>query len=89
VRVKPHDVFFSREDRYSLGTDLETGRYYASLPVSNGVVDYEEYFELSDIQFAEFLADTAKAVAFADECRRREHDELLMVKPGTNRGTAV
>ena len=87
--MKPQDAFFSREDRYSLGTDLETGRHYASLPVSNGVVDYEEYFELSDIQFAAFLGDRNEALAFVDACRRREHDELLMVQPGWNRGTAV
>jgi len=87
--VKPQDAFFSREDRYSLGVDLETGRHYASLPVSNGVVDYEEYFELSDIQFAAFLVNRDEALAFVDACRRREHDELLMVQPGANRGTAV
>ena len=87
--MKPQDAFFSREDRYSLGTDLETGRHYASLPVSNGVVDYEEYFELTDIQFAAFLGDRNEALAFVDACRRREHDELLMVQPGWNRGTAV
>ena len=87
--MKPQDAFFSREERYSLGTDLETGRHYASLPVSNGVVDYEEYFELTDIQFAAFLRDRDEALAFVDACRRRERDELLMVQPGWNRGTAV
>jgi len=49
--VRPQDAFFSREDRYSLGVDLDSGRYFASIPVSNGVVDYEEYFALTDEQY--------------------------------------
>ena len=87
--MRPQDAFFSREDRYSLGIDLDSGRHYASIPVSNGIVDYEEYFVLTDEQYEEFLTEPAVALAFADECRRRERDELLMVTPGSNRGNAV
>jgi len=87
--MRPQDAFFSREERYSLGIDLDTNRHFASLPVSNGLVDYEEYFVLTDAQYLHFLSDPAAAVAFIEECRRREHDDLLMQKPGWNRGTPV
>ena len=87
--MRPQDAFFSREDRYSLGIDLDSGRHFASVPVSNGVVDYEEYFALTDEQYEEFLDEPAVAVDFIEDCRWRLHDELLMVKPGSNRGIAV
>jgi len=87
--MKFRDEFFSREDRYSLGVEEESGRYYASFPVSNGVVDYEEYYELTPEQYASFLADPAAALAFVESCRRHEHDELLLQKPGWNRGTPI
>ncbi len=41
--MKFSDTFVSREDRYSIGAELDSGRPYVSIPVSNGVVDYEEY----------------------------------------------
>lgn len=87
--MKFRDEFFSREDRYSLGVEEESGKYYASLPVSNGVVDYEEYYELSAEEYARFLADPAAAVAFITECRERQHDDRLLQKPGWNRGTPI
>ena len=89
MMLKPRDEFFSRENLYSLGVDELSGRHYASLPVTIGVADYEEYYELSDDVYARFLADPVSALAFIEECRKHEHDELLMQKPGWNRGTPV
>lgn len=84
-----HDNYFSRDDRYSIGTESVSGRYYASIPVSNGIVDYEEYYELTPDQYREFLHDRSAALEFVEACRRREHDNLLLQKPGSNRGTPV
>jgi hypothetical protein len=89
MKLKPRDEYSSRENRYSLGVDELSGRRYASVPVTIGVVDYEEYYELTDEQYARFLADPVAALAFIDECRRHEHDELLLQKPGWNRGTPI
>lgn len=83
------DTYFSREDRYSLGVESESGRYYASLPVSNGIVDYEEYYELTPDEYDHLLHDRNAAIEFIEACRRRAHDDLLMQKPGRNRGTPV
>lgn len=87
--MEPRDEFFSRENRYSLGVDEDSGSHYASFPVSNGLVDYEEYYAVTDAHYARLLASSDEAVDFIEECRNREHDDLLLQKPGRNRGTAV
>jgi hypothetical protein len=87
--MKFDDTYFSREDRYSIGVESTSGRYYASIPVSNGIVDYEEYYELTEDQYREFLVDSEPAIEFIEACRRREHDDLLLQRPGNNRGTPV
>lgn len=81
------EVFVSQEDRYSIGVELDSGSHYVSIPVSNGVVDYEEYYAISAEQSDVLLSDTTAAIEFVEACRRREHDDLLVLKPGTNRGT--
>ena len=87
--MKPRDEFFSRENRYSLGVDESSGRHYASFPVNSSAVGYEEYYELTDDQYRRFMADQVLALAFVEECREHRHDELLMQKPGWNRGTPI
>jgi hypothetical protein len=83
------DRFTSIVNKYSLGVESTSGRYYVSIPVSNGLVDYEEYYELSQGQYDDFLRDSAAAIEFVEACRRREHDDLLLQQPGNNRGTPV
>ncbi|KDE98568.1 hypothetical protein Y900_006345 [Mycolicibacterium aromaticivorans JS19b1 = JCM 16368] len=83
------DTYFSREDCYSLGVDLETGGNYVSFPVTVGIIDYEEYYRLTPAQYEHFMADHEAALEFVESCRRHEHDELLIQKPGWNRGTAI
>ena len=80
------DIYFSRQALFSVGRDETTGNYYLSIPVSNRMVDYEEYYLLSNEQFTRFEADRAEAEKFADECRKRRHDDLLILKPGSDRG---
>ena len=84
--MKPRDEFFSRAERYALGVDEETGSFYASFPVNSSAIGYEEYYELTESQYRLFMTDNALASAFVDECRRHERDELLLEKPGWNRG---
>ncbi len=84
-----NDTFFSREDRYSIGIETDSGQYYVSIPVSNGALDYEEYYQIDEQQYRAFLNSGVEAVAFVESCRRHERDELLIEKPGWNRGTPV
>lgn len=87
--MKARDVYVSREDRFSLGVDEDSGTLYASFPVSNGIADYEEYYALTSKQYEAFLADPAAALSFVEEARAHRHDDLLLQKPGGNRGTPV
>jgi hypothetical protein len=81
------DVSFSREKRFALGQDTTTGGFYLSIPVSNQLVEYEEYYAISKQDFDRFLADEAAANRFAERCRRRELDRLLIVQYGSRRGS--
>jgi hypothetical protein len=83
------DTYYSSEYEYSIGVESTLGRHYASIPVSNGIVDYEEYYELTRDQYLEFLQDPSAAIEFIEACRRRQHDDLLLQRPGNNRGTPV
>ncbi|MGE7989482.1 hypothetical protein ACQKPE_00210 [Pseudomonas sp. NPDC089554] len=86
--MKFKDLFFSRQHMFSIGIEEDTRQYYVSFPVSNGMVDYEEYYAIDTEIFQLFLDDSDAALAFVIKCRNRELDELLIIKPGTNRGTA-
>lgn len=77
---------FSKEDRYWLGTDTETGRRFIGIPVANAMVDYIEYYYLSEDEYQRFLTDKVAAFDFAESCRRHERDNLLIQKPGSDRG---
>ena len=87
--MKFNDTYFSRDHRYSIGVESESGNYYASIPVSNGIVDYEEYYKLTKDQYDEFLRNRDAAIEFIGACRRRENDSLLLQRPGNNRGIPV
>lgn len=80
------DEYFSSEERYSLGTDSQTGNKYISIPVSNGLVDYEEYYRVDESTYEELKNNPPRAIALANLCRKRQNDPNLIVKPGSNRG---
>ncbi|WP_111511067.1 hypothetical protein [Mycobacterium kyogaense] len=83
------DTYFSAQDRYSLGIEDNSCKAYLSIPVSSGVVDYEEYYELAADEYCELLQNRSKAAEFAESCRNRDRDGRLIERPGWNRGTPV
>ncbi|MEO6115261.1 MAG: hypothetical protein ABIP33_02655 [Pseudolysinimonas sp.] len=87
--VEARDEYFSKQDQFSLGIDDESGRPYVSIPVTIGVADYEEFYAVDREQYARFLANPELALPFVEECRRREHDDLLLEQPGWNRGIPI
>jgi hypothetical protein len=84
--MKFNETYFAKEDRWWIGQETDSGRYYLAIPVSNRMVDYHESYWLSDEQYHQFLNNHALAFDFAEACRRREHDELLVYQPGRDRG---
>ncbi|WP_210642053.1 hypothetical protein [Pseudomonas sp. Tri1] len=87
--MKFQDALVHRDQRFCVGTEQDSGRCYVSIPVSNGMVDYEEYYAIDRATFELFRRDPDAALPFVARCRRRELDELLIVPPGANRGTAI
>lgn len=82
-------TLFSRQNRFELGRDRKLNAFYAAIPVTSGVVDYYEYYSLTKDEFDRYSLDESSAVPFIEECRRREHDDLLLQKPGWNRGVPM
>jgi hypothetical protein len=83
-RYRP--VYVSQSPRYSLDRDVETCAPVFSIPVSNQMADYEEWYSISEDEFDQFMADKELAKEFALRCGRRELDERLILKPGRDRG---
>ena len=83
------DIAISGENRFSIGVEETSGKYYLSIPVSNQYVDYEEYYEIPKELFNSFKADMNTALNFVQECRDRKKDELLIQKPGKLRGVPI
>lgn len=85
--MKFKKTHFSKEGRYWLGKEVDSGRYYLGIPISNALVDYIEYYWIDEQQYENFSKDQNLAFEFAEACRRRQHDDLLVYTPGTDRGT--
>jgi hypothetical protein len=80
------DTHINKEKRYSLGRETESGRFYLSIPVSNPYADYEEYYEISEETHNGYPNNSEALDVFAEKCRARLCDHLLMQKPGKYRG---
>ena len=80
------DEFVSHEHFFALGRDARSGKAYLAIPVSNRLVDYEEYYEISEESLERFAADPCAAEEFVEACRARRKDDLLILKPGPDRG---
>ncbi|MGE8147393.1 hypothetical protein ACQKP7_19715 [Pseudomonas frederiksbergensis] len=86
--MKFQDIAINRTEYFSIGQETDSGKFYLSIPVSNGLVDYEEYYEIDKLSFDQYLEDSSTALEFVEQCRNRKMDHLLMIKPGSNRGSA-
>ncbi len=49
--IQLRDIIVRREYRFTLGVEEISGRFYVSIPVSNGMADYEEYYEIDRATF--------------------------------------
>lgn len=86
--MKFKDTLINQTERFTLGVETLSGTPYLSIPVSNRLVDYEEYYEISSDSYELFLNDRSAASDFAERCRNRQEDQRLMLKPGSDRGVA-
>jgi hypothetical protein len=56
--------------------------------VSNMMVDYAEAYLVTAEQYGLFVSEEVAVTKFADECRRRQHDDLLIIQPASDRGSS-
>ncbi|HEX8527970.1 DUF3592 domain-containing protein [Allosphingosinicella sp.] len=84
VRFEPE--FVSQDPPFSLGRNLETGKPVFAIPVRNRMVEYEEWYSISEEEMAALMKDFDLAAGYAYLCGDRELDDRLILKPGTDRG---
>ena len=86
MRFKSTRVF--RQERFAVGVDQVSGKYFLSIPVSNRLVDYQEYYTISSVWGENPELHLEELKKFAEECRHQELDQYLILKPGFDRGVA-
>lgn len=87
--MKFNDTIINQDERYTIGREETVGGYYISIPVSNRLVDYDEYYQIDKESYELFITNSAQALEFVKDCRNRCKDELLIFKPGSDRGVAT
>jgi hypothetical protein len=87
-RARRRTVAVSRRERFALEIDEGSGSFLLSLPVSNALVDYTEYYRIDQATFEYYRADLERAHDFVARCRDRQMDHLLVQAPGADRGIA-
>lgn len=80
------DTDVSKADRFSIGVAEPAGIYYISIPVSNRMVDYEEYYEIDESTYKNIKGNLVEGAKLAAKCRLHEMDQCLILKPGSDRG---
>lgn len=83
------DVYVRKNERFSIGVEEESGKFYVSFPVRNQFVDYEEYYEIERAQFDLFQTDLEAAMEFVNAAKERRLDDRLIQEPGRLRGWAT
>lgn len=83
------DTHVNKEKRYSLGIEKNSGEFYISFPVYNGLVEYEEYYQLTTEQYDGYPENSVELEQFLNECKSQKKDELLLQKAGKIRGHAT
>ncbi len=77
---------FSRELRFAIGIVENSNKFFLSFPVTNGAVDYEEYYEISKEEYESIFEDLNNGLDLLKRCRERNEDQRLLVKPQPKRG---
>lgn len=81
------DIIIFKSDRFAIGQELDSGKFYLSIPVSNGLVEYEEHYELTADERERFSASFVQMRELAERCRSHNNDDRLIIEPGMKRGS--
>ena len=66
-----------------------TEMHYLSIPVSNGLMDYEEYYSIARDLAESSDSHLIELRALAAKCRAHQIDDRLLQQLRSNRGTPV
>jgi len=81
--------FTFKDDRFTIGTEMDSGSHYISIPVINPYVEYQEYYKINESEYLNCPDNIEILRKIAEKCRSRLNDDNLMMKPGRLRGTPV
>jgi hypothetical protein len=84
-----NDTKINIDERFTIGIEEVSCKPYVSIPVSNRMVDYDEYYQIDRATYDLYLTNSNAALEFVKRCRNRELDELLFFKLGPDRGVAT
>ncbi|MBF0315011.1 MAG: hypothetical protein HQK50_08125 [Oligoflexia bacterium] len=85
--MKFKDANFSKEHRFSIGIEEESNKYYISFPAYNGIVEYEEYYEISQQEYLDFDTNLSNALTLLQRCKERKEESRLLYQPSIKRGS--
>ncbi|MBF0364622.1 MAG: hypothetical protein HQK50_03570 [Oligoflexia bacterium] len=75
-----------RDDWFSIEQEIQSGKFYITIPVDNGMVEYSEYYEINEDELDNFLNNLDSVKKFVKDCRDHLNDDRLLIKPGKIRG---
>lgn len=78
-----------REERFAVGFDTKTGMSFLSIPVSNGLVEYSEFYVIPRELQERAAENKSQLLTLAEQCRRHELDSALIEQPGRLRGEPI
>lgn len=68
------DLMISEVENFSIGLERTTGRHFIGVVASDGFVEEDRRYELSDEEFHRLLDDPEAAQALARRCRAGEEE---------------
>ena len=89
LRCCPRTACVVEGQQWLVEDSWDSGNFYLSFPVSNGLVEYEEYYELTEEELERFSAALVEMRELAELARSRNCDDRLIMKPGSKRGSPI
>lgn len=87
--MKESKVIVFEEERVSISFEENLKKYLLSFPVTNGMVDYLEVYEISEEEYIHFASPEGRQdlANLTKLCKNRQGDDRLLVQPSKIRGT--
>jgi hypothetical protein len=82
------NIFINKDERFFIKREIKSEKLYLAFAVFNGLAEYNEYYEISEVEFKNFMNDENLLKAFVHECKDQKNDSRLLLKPGRLRGSA-